>query len=102
MGDTGSLSMGATLAGIALVSNTLWSLFIIGFVFEAESLSVILQVGIFKITKHTKGKGYRLFKMAPLHHHLELNGNTEIEIVNSFWLISILFVLLGLLLRSNI
>ncbi len=102
MGDTGSLSMGASLAGVALVSNTLWTLFIMGIIFLAESLSVILQVGIFKITKQRRGKGYRLFRMAPLHHHLELKGNKEIEIVHSFWLISIIFVCLGLLLRSRI
>ena len=102
MGDTGSLAMGATLAGIALVSNTLWSLLIMGAIFLAESASVILQVGIFKATKQATGKGFRLFRMAPLHHHLELKGNKEIEIVHSFWLISIIFVYLGLILRSNI
>ena len=102
MGDTGSLSMGATLAGVALISNTLWSLLIMGIVFLAESVSVILQVGIFKATKYTRGKGFRLFRMAPLHHHFELKGNKEIEIVHSFWLISLIFVCLGLVLRSNI
>ena len=61
MGDTGSLSMGATLAGVGILSNTLWSLLIMGVIFLAESLSVIMQVGIFKITKKTKGKGDRLF-----------------------------------------
>ncbi len=102
MGDTGSLSIGATLAGIALISNGLWTLFIMGGIFLAESISVILQVGIFKLSKKIYGKGFRLLKMAPLHHHLELKGKKEIEVVNTFWLFSVFFVLIGLVLRSNI
>ena len=102
MGDTGSLSMGACLAAIALISNTVWSLFIMGGIFLVESLSVIIQVVIFKATKHFQGKGYRLFLMAPFHHHLELRGNSEPEIVKRFWIINIICVCLGLFLRSNI
>ena len=83
MGDTGSLSIGATLAGVALLSNSLWSLFLMGGVFLAEALSVILQVGVFKTTKKVQGTGYRLFRMAPIHHHLELKGYSEIKIVQS-------------------
>ncbi len=103
MGDTGSLAMGAILAGIAILSNTLWSLLIMGGIFVAESLSVIIQVGVFKITKkisHIK-QGHRIFLMAPIHHHLEIQGKKEIQIVQHFWLISILLVFLGLTLRSS-
>ena len=103
MGDTGSLAMGAMLAGIAILSNTLWSLLIMGGIFLAESLSVIIQVGVFKITKKISriNKGYRIFLMAPIHHHLEIQGKKEIQIVQHFWLISIFFVFLGLILRSS-
>ena len=101
MGDTGSLAMGASLTGIALLSNTLWSLFIMGGIFLVESLSVIIQVGVYKATKDSNGKGYRLFLMAPLHHHFELKGKSEIEIVQKFWLITIICILVALTLRST-
>jgi len=97
MGDAGSLAMGSLLAGLALISNTLYGLLIMGIVFLAESLSVIIQVIFFKISKSINGKGYRIFKMAPLHHHFELSGLNEITIVRNFWIISISFVLLRLL-----
>ena len=100
MGDTGSLGMGASLAGIALVSDNLWSLFIMSGVFIAESLSVIIQVGIYKITKFSQGEGKRVFLMAPLHHHFEQKGANEVSIVNSFWLITLVFICLSLLFRS--
>ncbi len=104
MGDTGSLAMGAILAGTALITNTLWSLLIMGGIFLAESLSVIIQVGVYKITKYFNqiDEGYRVFRMAPIHHHLELKGQKEIEIVQRFWLISIFLVFLGLILRSSV
>ncbi len=101
MGDTGSLSMGAALCGISLLSNSLWALFIMGGVFFAESISVIIQVWFFKITKIMYGEGKRFFKMAPIHHHYELKGNNEQEIVENFWLITLFLVLIGLLLKSN-
>ena len=96
MGDSGSLAIGACLGGIALISNNLWSLLIMGGILAAESISVIIQVSIFKISKKLKGKGYKLFLMAPLHHHFELKGNNEIQIVGSFWLITLLLVLINL------
>ena len=102
MGDTGSLPMGAALGGIALLTNNLWPLLIMGGIFLAESLSVIIQVWTFKITKRFYGEGQRIFKMAPIHHHYELKGISEQVIVHSFWLVTLLLVILGLLLRSNL
>ena len=101
MGDTGSLAMGAALCGVALISNSLWALLIMGGIFFAESLSVIIQVWFFKITKKFYGQGRRVFRMAPIHHHYELIGISEQVIVNNFWLVSLVLVLLGLLLRSR-
>ena len=97
MGDAGSLAIGASLAGIALISNNLWSLLIMGGVFAAESISVIMQVSIFKISKRLKGKGHKFFLMTPIHHHFELKGNNEIEIVGAFWLITLLLVIINLI-----
>ena len=97
MGDSGSLAIGASLGGIALVSNNLWSLLIMGGIFAAESISVIIQVSIFKITKKLYGKGHKFFLMTPIHHHFELKGNNENQIVGKFWLITLLLVLINLL-----
>ena len=97
MGDTGSLAMGASLSAVALLSNSLWPLLVMGGVFLAESLSVILQVWVFKATKGPDGVGRRVFRMAPLHHHFELGGWSEQTVVRSFWLINAGLVLLGLL-----
>jgi len=97
MGDSGSLAIGATLAGIALISNNLFSLLIMGGIFAAESISVILQVSIFKISKKIKGKGYKLFLMTPIHHHFELQGNKESLIVSNFWFITLLLVIINLM-----
>ncbi len=99
MGDTGSLAMGAGLAGIGLLSNSLWAVFLMGGVFVAEAISVILQVAFFKLTKKINGQGQRILLMAPLHHHYELKGDSESKIVNSFWLTTLLLVLIGILLR---
>jgi phospho-N-acetylmuramoyl-pentapeptide-transferase len=88
MGDTGSLALGAALAAVGLLSNSLWSLLIISGIFLVESLSVIAQVSYYKATKGEDGKGKRLLKMAPLHHHLELSGWTETQIVGIFYLIN--------------
>ncbi len=99
MGDTGSLAMGAALSAVALLSNSLWPLLLMGGVFLAESLSVILQVWVFKATKNpTTGQGRRLFRMAPLHHHFELGGLPEQQVVLRFWAVSLALVLLGLVL----
>ena len=96
MGDTGSLAMGAALSAVALLSNSLWPLLLMGGVFLAESLSVILQVWVFKATKGPDGQGKRILRMAPLHHHFELGGLSEQGVVISFWGASLLLVLLGL------
>ncbi len=99
MGDTGSLAMGAALSAVALLSNSLWPLLLMGGVFLAESLSVILQVWVFKATKNpATGQGRRLFRMAPLHHHFELGGLPEQQVVLRFWAVSLALVLLALVL----
>jgi phospho-N-acetylmuramoyl-pentapeptide-transferase len=91
MGDTGSLSLGATLAVVALMTGQWLLLPVVGFTFVAEAASVILQVGYFKLTG-----GQRLFKMAPLHHHFELLGWSETQVTQRFWLVGILTAMLGI------
>jgi len=99
MGDTGSLAMGAALAAVALLSNSLWPLLVMGGVFLAESLSVIVQVWVFKATKNpATGQGRRVLRMAPLHHHFELGGASEQQVVVGFWTLSLILVVLGLVL----
>lgn len=99
MGDTGSLALGGALASVALLTNTLWALFVLSGIFFAETLSVMAQVGYYKATKGPDGIGKRLFKMAPLHHHLELSGWSETQVVATFYGISVILVLLGLIFR---
>ncbi|BAQ66092.1 phospho-N-acetylmuramoyl-pentapeptide-transferase [Geminocystis sp. NIES-3709] len=94
MGDTGSLALGASLAAVGILSQNLWALFIISLLFFIESLSVIAQVSYYKATKDQQGKGKRLFKMAPIHHHLELSGWTETQIVGAFYIINTILILL--------
>ncbi len=101
MGDSGSLAIGACLGGIALISNSLWTLLIMGGIFAAESISVICQVSIYKFTKKLKGKGYRLFLMTPIHHHFELKGLQEEKIVRIFWLATLSLVILNLISSIN-
>jgi len=91
MGDVGSMALGATLATVALMTEQWLLLSIVGIVFVAEALSVLLQVAYFKLTK-----GKRLFKMAPLHHHFELRGWSEVQITQRFWLIAMLAAMLGI------
>ncbi len=90
MGDTGSLSLGATLAVVALMTGHWVLLPLISIIPFSTVLSVVLQVSFFKLTG-----GRRLFKMAPLHHHFELCGWSETQVVQRFWLISLLFAMLG-------
>ena len=90
MGDTGSLALGAVLAVVALMTGQWILLPLIVIIPVSEILSVILQVLYFKMTG-----GRRLFKMAPLHHHFELSGWSETQVVQRFWLISLLFALIG-------
>jgi len=91
MGDVGSLTLGATLAVVALMTGHILLLPIIGAIFVVEALSVIAQVAYFKLTH-----GRRLFKMAPLHHHFELLGWSETQITQRFWLISMLAGMVGI------
>ncbi len=99
MGDTGSLSIGAILGSIALLTNSVFTLSIFSGIFIIESLSVIIQVSYFKITKKLFNKGKRIFLMAPLHHHFELKGVKEQKIVENFWKINVLLVILGIVLK---
>ena len=96
MGDVGSLSLGAAIGTLAVLLKKEILLIIIGGVFVIESLSVIIQVLYFKITKNKTGKGKRFFKMAPLHHHFELSGWNENHVVVRFWIIGIILALLSL------
>ena len=91
MGDTGSQSLGASLAVAAILLKQEFVLAIAGGLFVIEALSVMLQVFYFKTSK-----GKRLFLMAPLHHHYEKKGLTEQKVVIRFWIISFLFCLLAL------
>jgi phospho-N-acetylmuramoyl-pentapeptide-transferase len=90
MGDVGSLSLGAILAVIAIILRQEILLFIMGGVFVAETLSVIIQVGYYKRTKK------RVFLMAPLHHHFEKKGLSEPKIIVRFWMVTLILVLISL------
>jgi phospho-N-acetylmuramoyl-pentapeptide-transferase len=90
MGDSGSLSLGACLAGIALITGQILVLPVIGLIFVVETGSVMLQVAYFKATG-----GRRIFRMSPLHHHFELGGWDEEKITLRFWIVAILAGLLG-------
>ena len=96
MGDTGSLTLGGALAAVAILSGQLWGLLIISGIFFAESISVIAQVSYYKLTKGPDGKGKRLLKMAPLHHHFELSGWQETQVVGVFYLVNTLLVLMAI------
>ena len=90
MGDVGALALGAALGTVAVVVRQEIVLFIMGGVFVMETVSVMLQVGSFKLT------GKRIFRMAPLHHHYELKGWKETQVVVRFWIITMMLVLVGL------
>ena len=99
MGDTGSLALGGALAAVGLSSGNLWALFLISGIFFIESVSVIAQVGYYKATKGADGKGKRLFKMAPIHHHFELSGWSETQVVGIFYSINALLVAIACMWR---
>jgi phospho-N-acetylmuramoyl-pentapeptide-transferase len=96
MGDVGALALGAALGTIAVITRQEIVLFIMGGVFVAETLSVMAQVMWFKYTKRRYGEGRRLLKMAPLHHHFELSGWKETQVVVRFWIITMMLCLVGL------
>ncbi|HWI43913.1 MAG TPA: phospho-N-acetylmuramoyl-pentapeptide-transferase [Nocardioides sp.] len=91
MGDTGSLSLGSALAGFAILTRTELLLVVLGGLFVLETLSVMLQVGFFKLSK-----GKRIFRMAPIHHHFEMLGWEQVTVVIRFWIITGLCVATGL------
>ncbi len=95
MGDTGSLALGATLGVVALMTGQWLILPMVFLVPVAETLSVIIQVSYFKFTKRRFGEGRRVFKMTPLHHHFELLGWSETQVVQRFWLVSLLAAMAG-------
>jgi len=90
MGDTGSLALGGVMAAIAIMTRTQFLLFIIGGLFVIEAMSVIIQVGVFKLTR-----GKRVFRMAPIHHHFELGGWSEFTVMIRLWIICGFCVLAG-------
>ena len=90
MGDVGALALGAALGVVAVIVRQEIVLFIMGGVFVVETLSVVIQVASFKLT------GKRVFRMAPLHHHYELKGWKETQVVVRFWIITMMLVLIGL------
>ena len=96
MGDVGALALGGALGTIAIITRQEIVLGIMGAVFVAEVLSVMLQVSWFKYTKKKYGEGRRILKMAPLHHHFEKSGWTETQVVIRFWIITMLLCLVGL------
>jgi phospho-N-acetylmuramoyl-pentapeptide-transferase len=96
MGDVGALSLGGALGTIAVITRQEIVLAIMGGVFVAEALSVIVQVLWFKYTKFRHGEGRRIFLMAPLHHHFEKKGWAETQVVVRFWIITMLLCLVGL------
>lgn len=90
MGDTGSLALGGVIGTVAFIVHQPLTLVLVGGIFVLEAVSVILQVGSFKMT------GKRIFRMAPLHHHFELKGWHESKVVIRFWIVSLIFALMGL------
>ena len=95
MGDTGSLFLGGAVCALAFALDMPLILLLVGFVYIVETLSVILQVGYFKITKKLYKQGKRLFKMTPIHHHFEMSGWKEVKIVLVFALVSALMCALA-------
>ncbi|MDP4179779.1 MAG: phospho-N-acetylmuramoyl-pentapeptide-transferase [Bacillota bacterium] len=91
MGDTGSLALGGAVAALAIMMKVPFIILIVGFVYVAELLSVAIQVVSFK------SRGKRVFKMAPLHHHFELSGWKETKVVYSFWIATVIFCAIGLI-----
>jgi phospho-N-acetylmuramoyl-pentapeptide-transferase len=95
MGDTGALALGAVLAVVALISQHWLLLPVIGIIFVAETLSVMLQTAYFKWTRRRYGAGRRLFRMAPLHHHFELGGASEMQVMQRFVLVAMIAAIVG-------
>ncbi len=96
MGDTGSLAIGGMLGVVAICTKQEMLLVVVGGVFVIEAVSVLIQRSWFKITKRRFGEGRRVFLMSPIHHHFELKGWKENTVIVRFWVLSIMFALLGL------
>jgi phospho-N-acetylmuramoyl-pentapeptide-transferase len=96
MGDVGALALGGALGTVAVIVRQEIVLFIMGGVFVAETISVMMQVLYFKYTKRKYGEGRRIFRMAPLHHHFEVGGVKESQVVVRFWIVTMMLVLFGL------
>ena len=96
MGDTGSLGLGGMLGVVAVATKHEFALVVIGGLFVIEAVSVLTQIGWFKITKRLTGEGKRIFLMAPLHHHFQKQNWPETRVVVRFWILSVLFALAGL------
>jgi phospho-N-acetylmuramoyl-pentapeptide-transferase len=96
MGDVGALALGGALGTIAVIVRQEIVLFVMGGIFVAETLSVMLQVFWFKFTKKRYVEGRRIFRIETLQHHFELGGWRETQVVVRFWIITILLVLIGL------
>ncbi|KXL53342.1 phospho-N-acetylmuramoyl-pentapeptide-transferase [Anaerotignum neopropionicum] len=102
MGDTGSLALGGFIASTAFILKMPIFILIVGFIYLLESVSTMLQVGYFKLTKRKYGAGKRLFKMAPFHHHLEQSGWRETKVVTLFYVATAMLCLIGFLACKNI
>ena len=100
MGDTGSLALGASFAALALIGKQEVLLLLFAIVFLMETVSVMIQVAVFKATGG-KPNGKRVFKMTPIHHHFELSGWAETQVVARFWILGVLALALGLLLAPK-
>ena len=96
MGDVGALALGGALGTIAVIVRQEIVLFVMGGVFVAETISVMIQVAYFKYTRRKYGEGRRIFRMAPLHHHFEIGGVKESQVVVRFWIVTMMLVLFGL------
>lgn len=97
MGDTGSLTIGAVIAVLALSVRKEFLIPILAGIFLAENLSVVLQVSYFKYTKKKFGEGRRIFLMSPLHHHYQKKGYHESKIVTRFWIVGIMLAVISIL-----
>jgi phospho-N-acetylmuramoyl-pentapeptide-transferase len=96
MGDVGSLAIGGALAGLAIMSRTELLMAVIAGLFVLETLSVLLQMSYFKLTRRITGTGRRIFRITPIHHHFEHLGWEEVTVVIRFWIIAGLCVVTGL------
>lgn len=96
MGDVGSLALGGALAGLAIMSRTEFLMAVIAGLFVLETMSVLLQMSYFKLTRRLTGTGRRIFRITPIHHHFEHLGWEEVTVVIRFWIVTGLFVAAGL------